>query len=104
MTLLDVIPLYRRAATARRDCARVERRLDVLDLRIMRLVDSGRNARPLIEWKNRVLAVALQRRIIFEDARVDACLAMYREPDAAPPEKILEGIRLYALDRKRRMC
>lgn len=72
--------LYRRAAAAQRDYRRICARVTALDLRIMRLVDSGRDAHEWTERKKRVLLVALYRRAFFETARFEAKDRMLFDP------------------------
>ena len=104
MAPLSLRALYRRAAIAQRDYDRVTKRLDNLDIRIDRRVESGRDAWALKQQKKRVLGVALDRRIFFETARFEARDRMlFDEVSERDVERHLEGVRRYANDRKRKV-
>lgn len=107
MTLLDLMPFYRRAAKAKRRYELLCARLTAIDLILMRRWDIGRQDPPDGPWntaKARVIQIALNRRRAFESLRFEARDRTLFEEDSASLADAMEGVRLYARDRKRGMC
>jgi hypothetical protein len=107
MTLLDLMVFYRRAARAKRAYERLCSRLKMIDLILMRLADVGRTEPADGPWskaKMRVIQIALARRHEMEalrfEARDRASFDLWAEKEI---ELRLEGVRKYAMGRKRGM-
>ena len=107
MTLLDLMVFYRRAARAKHAYERMCKRLEAVDLILMRLMDLGRPEPTGGTWnkaKKRVVEIGLKRRRTMEAARFEAqdrTIDSIRDEEDVAAQ--LESVRQYALIRKRAM-